>query len=88
MAARDLVTGSVQTVADYALKPALALAFNALAAPALVCAGNAARALRDALRPLWQALADAAEPAARLLGQLRLVQLTVHSRCRCEREHI
>lgn len=46
-ALRDALTGGVQTAADYALKPALALAFNALIQPPLVFCANVARALRE-----------------------------------------
>ncbi|XP_038215349.1 uncharacterized protein LOC119834903 [Zerene cesonia] len=80
-AARAAVCGAVQALADEALKPALALGYNALARPPLVLAAQLAAAARDALRPLWLALADAAEPLARLLANLRLVH--VETRCAC-----
>lgn len=84
LTARSATLGAVQTAADYALKPALTLLFNALVQPPLVFAGNAARALRDALRPLWLALGDALEPAVRLLQAVRLVHVHVdRSACEC-----
>lgn len=89
--ARAAALGTVQTAADYALKPTLALLFNAVVQPPLVFAGNAARALRDALRPLWLALGDALEPAARLLQAVRLVHVhVVRSACECasHRAHV
>ncbi|RVE42283.1 hypothetical protein evm_013070 [Chilo suppressalis] len=73
MVVRDLVTGVVQTASDYALKPALALVFNAVVRPPLVFAANVSRAVRAALRPLAAAATDAVEPAAALLRSLRLV---------------
>lgn len=84
LTARGAVLGAVQTAADYALKPALALLFNAVVQPPLVFAGNAARALRDALHPLWLVLGDALEPAVRLLQAVRLVHVHVNrSTCEC-----
>ncbi|CAG9783507.1 unnamed protein product [Diatraea saccharalis] len=71
--ARDAVTGVVQTASDYALKPALTLAFNALLQPPLAFAANVGRALRGALRPLALALGDATRPVAALLREMRLV---------------
>ncbi|CAH0702115.1 unnamed protein product [Spodoptera exigua] len=76
---RGAAAGLVQTMSDYALKPALALAFNALLQPLLVFAANVSRGLRAALRPLAAALADVLEPAARLLAAVRLVD--VHVAC-------
>ncbi|CAG5010841.1 unnamed protein product [Parnassius apollo] len=78
---RDTVVGFVQTLSDFVLKPALALSFNALLQPVLVCAGQATRALREALQPLTLALADAADPPARLLAALRLVHVERHCHC-------
>ncbi|KAI5634496.1 hypothetical protein NE865_12829 [Phthorimaea operculella] len=81
--ARGAVVGAVQTAADYALKPALALVFNALLHPPLVFAGNTLRAVRDALRPVWGALGDALDPLARLLASVRLVHVHIEPRCSC-----
>lgn len=78
---RDLAVGLVQTASDYALKPALALAFNALLQPLLSCAMQTARALRATVRPLAMTLNDASEPVARLLAAVRLVH--VERRCGC-----
>ncbi|KAJ8725322.1 hypothetical protein PYW08_003505 [Mythimna loreyi] len=79
LALRGAASGMVQTASDYALKPALALAFNALVQPLLVFCGNVLRGAREALRPLAGALGDALEPAARVLAAVRLVD--VHLAC-------
>lgn len=83
LTARGAALGAVQTAADYALKPALALLFNAVVQPPLIFVGNVMRALRDALRPLWLALGDALEPAARLLQAVRIVQVHVERASPC-----
>ncbi|CAG4906219.1 unnamed protein product [Colias eurytheme] len=80
-AGRAALCGAVAALADEALKPALALGYNALARPPLVLAAQLAAAAREALRPLWLALADAAEPLARVLAAVRLVH--VETRCAC-----
>ncbi|KAJ8723045.1 hypothetical protein PYW07_004225 [Mythimna separata] len=81
---RGAAAGLVQTASDYALKPALALTFNALLQPLLVFCGNVLRGVREALRPLAGALGDALEPAARLLGAVRLVDV----RLACPLHHV
>ncbi|XP_047504474.1 uncharacterized protein LOC125049344 isoform X3 [Pieris napi] len=68
-------SGAIQAVADEVLTPTLALSFNALARPPLVLATHFALALRDAMRPLWLAFADALEPLARVLTGFRLVHV-------------
>lgn len=78
-ALRGAGVGLVQTASDYALKPALALTFNALLQPLLVFCGNVLRGVRAALRPLAGALGDALEPVVRLLAAVRLVE--VHVAC-------
>ncbi|CAH0604499.1 unnamed protein product [Chrysodeixis includens] len=75
VALRGAATGLLQTTSDYALKPALALTFNALLQPLLVFVGNVGRGVREALRPLAAALGDVLEPAARLLASARLVDV-------------
>lgn len=72
---RGAATGLLQTASDYALKPALALTFNALLQPVLVFCANVGRGVREALRPLAAALGDLLEPAARLLASARLVDV-------------
>ncbi|XP_075992887.1 uncharacterized protein LOC142987833 [Anticarsia gemmatalis] len=84
--ARGAAAGAVQNASDYALKPALALTYNALLRPLLVFAANVARGLRDAARPLAEALGDAVEPAARLLAAVRLVHVHVAPPSAAERE--
>lgn len=78
---RGAVVGAVQTASDYALKPALALLYNALLQPLLVFACNVARGVRSALRPLWAALGEALEPAARVLSAARLVEVRLACSC-------
>ncbi|XP_060810842.1 uncharacterized protein LOC132904444 [Amyelois transitella] len=82
---RSVVCGLVQTWSDYALKPALAMLYNAVLHPPLVFAGSAARGSRAALRPALAALGDALQPLARVLGAVRLVHVHVErAPCRCE----
>ncbi|XP_022118639.1 uncharacterized protein LOC110995675 isoform X1 [Pieris rapae] len=68
-------SGALQAVADEVLTPTLALSFNTLARPPLVLATHFALALRDAMRPLWLAFADALEPLSRVLTGFRLVHV-------------
>lgn len=74
---RGAVTGAVQTISDYAFKPALTLTYNALLQPTLVFTANFTRGIRAALRPLAATVGDAVEPVARLLGAVRLVDVRV-----------
>nr|XP_049695233.1 uncharacterized protein LOC110379491 [Helicoverpa armigera] len=74
-ALRGAAAGLLQTASDVALKPALALTFNALLQPLLVFAQNVSRGVRAALQPLAALLGDVAEPAARLLAAVRLVDV-------------
>ncbi|XP_053625102.1 uncharacterized protein LOC128683452 isoform X2 [Plodia interpunctella] len=75
------VSGVVSTLSDYALTPALALLYNAVLRPPLVCA-------RALLRPACGMLADVLEPLTRVLGALRLVHVHVErAPCRCARRH-
>ncbi|GBP07476.1 hypothetical protein EVAR_4831_1 [Eumeta japonica] len=76
---RGVLVGSVQTYSDYLLKPVLAVTFNALLRPPLVCAGHTFAACRDALRPIAALLADYVDPAVRLVSAMALVR--VHDRC-------
>ncbi|CAG9558855.1 unnamed protein product [Danaus chrysippus] len=75
---REAVTGAVQTTVDVLVKPLLALAFNSVLRPPLVCVAQTAGAIREALRPLSLALIDAQEPFASLISSLRLVQVETH----------
>lgn len=84
-AGRDAALGLLQALSDGALKPALVVCFNALLRPALVLAAQTARALREALAPLWLAAGDAAAPAARLLAAVRLVHVEHRCSCACAR---
>ncbi|XP_045514298.1 uncharacterized protein LOC123707972 isoform X2 [Pieris brassicae] len=68
-------SGALQALADEVLTPTLALSFNALARPPLVLATHFALALRDAMRPLWLAFADALEPLNRVLTGFHLVHI-------------
>ncbi|CAB3234833.1 unnamed protein product [Arctia plantaginis] len=78
---RGAVTGAVQTTSDYALKPALALLYNALVQPVLVFACNVARGVRSVLRPLSAAMSEAVEPVARVLSAVRLVDVRLACSC-------
>lgn len=86
LALRGAASGLLQTTSDYALKPALALTFNALLQPLLVFCGNVARGIRAALKPLAGALGDVLEPLARLLAAVRLVD--VHVACAHRAAHL
>lgn len=80
---RGVTASCVQSVSDYALKPALAVTFNAALRPVLVFVQQVASAVHEAVRPVALTATDCMEPVVRLVAAFRLVEVRLAPGCTC-----
>jgi len=72
---RPLTIGILQLLADYAVKPALSIAFNAIIQPLLILFYNIFTSLRDLCEPIAEGMGLFLREIANLCAAIRLVEV-------------